>query len=142
MEKALASGRFDQIMAEQIEPHLGIHKPLFLYDYPVGHAAFAQPKANEPELAERFEIYIAGLELANAFSELRDVREQQRRFQRERNERECLGKTAYPIPRKFLDALSHMPPSAGIALGVDRLVMLFADQGSIDSVVPFTVEEL
>jgi elongation factor P--(R)-beta-lysine ligase len=141
-ENALAAGDFDEIMVTRIEPHLGIHKPTFLCDYPASCAALARTKPKEPQSAERFELYLAGLELANAFSELTDVEEQRRRFEREREERKRLGKKTYPAPDKFLEALHFMPESAGIALGVDRLIMIFADRKSIDSVVAFTPEEL
>ncbi|MBW1775658.1 MAG: EF-P lysine aminoacylase GenX, partial [Deltaproteobacteria bacterium] len=87
-------------------------------------------------------LYVGGLELANGFSELTDVPEQRDRFLREQHQRQELGKTPYPMPEKFLEALAHMPPCAGIALGVDRLVMLFSDKTSIDQVVTFTPEEV
>ena len=142
MEKALELNRFDEVMVSEIEPRLGIPKPTFLYDYPATLAALARLKENEPELAERFEIYMGGLELANAFSELTDVREQEARFIRERENRLKLGKTMYPIPEKFLKSLPQMPSSAGIALGVDRLAMIFSNKTRIDDVVPFTPEDL
>jgi len=142
MEEALCSNRFEEIMVDDIEPRLSKDKPTFLYDYPASLASLARLKEDEPELAERFELYIGGLELANAFSELRDAREQKERFEREREKRNRLGKKEYPVPKKFLDALSLMPESAGIALGVDRLVMLFANVSRIDDVVSFTPEEL
>ena len=142
MKKALESERFDEVMVNEIEPRVGIPKPTFLYDYPSTLAALSRLKENDPELAERFELYMGGLELANAFSELTDTREQRERFERELQKRQQLGKTAYPFPEKFLQSLPHMPPSAGIALGVDRLVMLFADKSRIDDVVSFTPEEL
>jgi len=142
MEKALELGRFDEFMVEEIEPRLGMSKPTFLYDYPASLAALARLKEGEPGLAERFELYMGGLELANAFSELTDVCEQETRFEKERENRQKLGKTVYPMPEKFLKALKHMPQSAGIALGVDRLVMILINQTRIDEVVPFTWEEL
>jgi lysyl-tRNA synthetase class 2 len=142
MKGALELGRFDEVMVEEIEPHLGISKPTFLYDYPATFAALARLKESDPGLAERFEIYIGGLELANAFSELTDVGEQERRFERDRHEREQLGKIVYPYPERFLKSLSQMPRSVGIALGVDRLAMLFANATEIDDVISFTPEEL
>jgi len=142
LEDALGAGSFDEMMGTRIEPCLGFPGPTFLYDYPCSLAALARTKASEPEFAERFELYVAGVELANAFSELTDAKEQSTRFERERASRHRLGKAAYPMPAKFLDALSSMPESAGIALGVDRLVMLFCDRKEIDSVVSFTPEEL
>jgi elongation factor P--(R)-beta-lysine ligase len=142
LEDVLAAGSFDEVMVTRVEPHLGAPKPTFLCDYPSSLAALARIKREEPQLAERFELYIAGLELANAFSELTDVAEQKRRFEREREARKRLGKKTYPAPDRFLKALPFMPESAGIALGVDRLIMIFADRKNIDSVVAFTPEEL
>jgi lysyl-tRNA synthetase class 2 len=142
MEKALAKGCFDEIMVEEIEPHLGLSKPIFLYDYPACFAALAKLSDGAPNFAERFEIYMGGLELANAFSELIDAGEQKIRFEKDQRERERLGKKTYPFPERFLESLSDMPSSAGIALGVDRLAMLFADTARIDDIVSFTPEEL
>jgi lysyl-tRNA synthetase class 2 len=142
MEEAVTAGSFDEIMVTRIEPHLGFAKPTFLYDYPASLAALARIKEKEPESAERFELYVAGLELANAFSELTDPEEQKRRFERDTADRRRLRKTTYPLPDKFLEALATMPASAGIALGVDRLVMIFADKKRIDAVVSFTPEDL
>jgi lysyl-tRNA synthetase class 2 len=141
-EDAIRLDCFDQLMVEKIEPNLGRPKPTFLYDYPASLAALARIKAGNPRVAERFELYIAGIELANAFSELTDAGEQEMRFQKEKEKRERLGKAVYPLPEKFLRALPSMPESAGIAFGVDRLVMLFCNQTTIDGVVAFTPEEL
>ena len=141
-EEALARGLFDEIMVEAIEPGLGRGKPTFLYDYPAERAALARLKRDDPSLAERFELYIEGLELANAFTELTDPGEQRDRFEKENAARRDMGKPPYPMPEKFLADLSEMPPSAGIALGFDRLVMVFADASSIDEVVAFTPEDL
>jgi len=141
-EEALERDAFDALMVSEIEPHLGVGRPTFLLDYPVQRGALARPKPDDPSLAERFELYIAGLELANAFSELTDVEEQRARFTREETYRRSLGRQPYPTAHKFLDELSNMPPSAGIALGVDRLVMLFTDAATIDEVVAFTPEDL
>jgi len=91
---------------------------------------------------ERFEIYIAGMELANGFSELTDAQEQRIRFERDLKHRKALGKKAYPMPDKFLAALEQMPEAAGMALGVDRLAMIFTDTTMIDWVVAFTPEEV
>jgi lysyl-tRNA synthetase class 2 len=141
-EKAIEEGRFDEIMVTEIEPNLGKKKPTFLYDYPLSLGSLARKKKKDPSVAERFEIYAGALELANAFSELTDTGEQRKRFQKEDEFRRRSGKTAYPVPEKFLDALSRMPESSGIALGVDRLVMIFTGSASIDEVVAFTPEEL
>lgn len=139
---ALAAGRFDEIMGLQIEPNLGKGRPLFLTDYPAEKASLARLKPADPAVAERFELYIGGLELCNGFSELNDPAEQRRRFEAEHRSMRAAGKRIYPLPEKFLDALKRVPPCAGNALGIDRLAMLFCDAGSIDDVVPLTPEEL
>ncbi len=142
MAEALEKDMFDEIMVRDIEPRLGLQKPTFIYDYPAERGALARLRKDNPTVAERFELYIGGLELANAFSELTDAGEQRSRFVQEALFRESVNRTTYPLPEKFLDELSDMPPSAGIALGVDRLVMLLLDSSSIDKVVAFTPEEL
>ena len=142
LEEALERNLFDEIIVERIEPKLGIGKPTFLYDYPAERRALARLKKEDPTVAERFELYIGGLELANAFSELVDPAEQREHFLRENANRHTSGKPVYPVPEKFLEELDHMPPSAGIALGVDRLVMVLLDASRIDEVVAFTPEEL
>lgn len=139
---ALRTGRFDEILACDIEPHLGKERPVFLYDYPAELGALARLKEGDPGIAERFELYCAGLELANAFSELTDAGEQRRRFDEVFRERRLQGGNFHPMPEPFLAALEQMPASAGIALGVDRLAMLFADQPRIDDIVAFTPEIL
>jgi len=99
-------------------------------------------KKEDPALAERFELYVGGIEIANAFSELTDAQEQRKRFSSEEACRRKKKKAPYTMPEKFLMELEDMPPSAGIALGIDRLVMVFLDAKSIDEVVAFTPEEL
>ena len=140
--EALDRNLFDEIMIEEIEPRLGIRKPTFIYDYPAEQAALARLKQEDETIAERFELYIGGLELANAFSELIDPEEQRKRFYVENSDRRSRGKSTYPIPEKFLAELDDMTPSAGIALGVDRLVMVFLDAATIGDVIVFTPEEL
>jgi len=142
MQQALAEKRFDEVLGLEIEPRLGQSRPVFLYDYPAQCASLARLKTDDPGLAERFELYIGGLELCNAYSELTDAVEQRRRFEQEALLRNRAGKRVYPLPELFLQQLTHMPPAAGNALGVDRLVMLFADVAEIDAVVAFTPEEL
>jgi lysyl-tRNA synthetase class 2 len=142
MEQALARDLFDEVMVREIEPQLGLDKPAFIHDYPAERGALARLKADDPAVAERYELYIGGLELANAFSELTDHREQRNRFVAEQTCRRATGKAVYPLPEKFLAELPAMPPSAGIALGIDRLVMVLLDAASIDEVVAFTPEEL
>jgi lysyl-tRNA synthetase class 2 len=142
LAEALERTLFDEIMVERIEPRLGIRKPVFLYDYPVERRAMARLKKEDPAMAERFELYIGGLELANAFSELVNAAEQREHFLQENANRHALGKLTYPMPEKFLKELDNMPRSAGIALGVDRLMMVFLNVNTIDEVVAFTPEEL
>lgn len=139
---ALEQNRFDEIMAEKVEPNLEQTRPLFLYDYPAARGALARLKPPDCQYAERFELFIGGLEICNAFSELTDPVEQRERFERERDHRLAAGKPVYPLPEKFLAALKDMPAAAGNALGIDRLVMLFSDSNQIDEVVAFTPEAL
>jgi elongation factor P--(R)-beta-lysine ligase len=142
MAAALQRGIFDELMVEEIEPRLGISGPVFIHDYPASRGALARLKADDPTVAERFELYMGGLELANAFSELTNPSEQRSRFIQEQEQRRTLGKAIYSMPEKFLAELSGMPQASGIALGLDRLVMLLLDLPSIDEVVAFTPEEL
>jgi lysyl-tRNA synthetase class 2 len=141
-EEALRRDCFDEVMVCAIEPRLGGEHPVFLYDYPAALGALARVKPDDSTLAERFELYIASLELANAFSELTDAAEQRRRFEEAARARCRSNHPVYPMPERFLAALSRMPPSAGIALGVDRLAMIFADRPEIDAVVAFPPELL
>jgi lysyl-tRNA synthetase class 2 len=141
-EEALVLGRFDEIMGIEIEPNLGQERPVFLMDYPAEKASLARLKPVCPNLAERFELYVGGLELCNGFSELNDPAEQRRRFSAEQAIMRDAGQKLFPLPEKFLEALKRMPPCAGNALGIDRLVMLFCDAAAIDDVVAFTPETL
>ncbi|MBF0228424.1 MAG: EF-P lysine aminoacylase GenX [Desulfamplus sp.] len=171
MEEAEANGSFDEIMSFEIEPNLGLQVPTFIYDYPASMASLAKLKSNNinldengnlksnninfnkdnnllPEkksLAERFELYIAGIELANGFSELNDPVEQRERLlkvikngSKDKNK----DKKNMQLPEKFIKDLAKLPKTAGIALGVDRLAMIFTNSSSIDEVVAFTSEEL
>jgi len=140
--EALKADRFDEILACEVEPHLGMRSPVFLYEYPVELGSLARVKEGDPAIAERFELYCAGLELANAFSELTDAGEQRRRFEKVFRERRRYGNPVYPMPERFLAALPRMSPSAGIALGIDRLAMLLSDKSRIDEVVAVTPELL
>ena len=142
LDEALSRDNFDEIMVEYIEPHLGIARPAFIYDYPAKLAALARLQSGNAAVAERCELYIGGLELANGFSELTDAREQRQRFEEALKIRAQKGYAAYPLPEKFLSALNNLPASAGIALGIDRLAMIFAKVNSIDEVVPFVPENL
>lgn len=142
MEEALSLGTFDEAMVERIEPNLGKGRPTFLYDYPACRAALSRLKPGDPSVGERFELYLGGLEIANGFSELTDPSEQRGRFEAERESRAREERPLYPMPEKFLEALEDLPESAGIALGVDRLVMVLLNATSIDEVVAFTTEDL
>jgi lysyl-tRNA synthetase class 2 len=142
LDNSIKKNTFDETMVSFIEPRLGFNKPVFLYDYPSQFGSLAKTKRQDPLTAERFELYIAGIELCNAFTELNDSAEQRKRFEIENEARRTLGKPAYPLPETFLNALDRMPPAAGNALGIDRLVMLFANTACIDDVVAFTPEEL
>ncbi|MDJ0888814.1 MAG: EF-P lysine aminoacylase EpmA [Desulfobacterales bacterium] len=141
-EEALAADRFDEIVGLEIEPRLGWKRPAFLYDYPAACAALARLRPDRPAVAERFELYIGGIELCNGFSELADADEQRRRFTAERDLRRRDGRSHPPMPEPFLAALTDMPPAAGNALGIDRLAMLLADTTVIDDVSAFVPEEL
>jgi lysyl-tRNA synthetase class 2 len=132
--------RFDEDMVTRVIPRLNPHRPTIMLDYPAPMASLARLKRDEPSLAERAEVFIGGLELANAYSELTDSKEQMERF---RQEIEHIGREqgrAAPLPQKFLESLEHLPECGGIALGMDRLVMLFCDAASIEEVIPFTVD--
>jgi len=142
VEEALNQDQFDALLVEYVEPHLGMITPTFLCDYPAALGALARLSPDDPAVAERFELYVAGLELANGFSELVDSMEQRSRFLAEQEVIRSQGRDPGPMPEPFLVELAEMPPAAGIALGVDRLVMLFAGKDSIDQVVAFTPERL
>ncbi|MCP3942104.1 MAG: EF-P lysine aminoacylase GenX [Desulfobacteraceae bacterium] len=141
-EQALEDGSFDEIMGFEIEPHLGKKRPCILYDYPAKLASLAKLKPENQKLAQRFELYVAGIELANGFTELTDPVLQRQRFKLENKIRTHRDQPALPMPEKFLADLKTMPEAAGIALGVDRLAMLFCNAATIDEVVAFTPEAL
>ena len=143
VEEALAQGQFDVIMATQLEPFLAtLDQPVIVCEYPAQCAALARLKPGNPAVTERFELYIAGIELCNAFGELVDAQEQRKRFVAENRDRQRLGKPPYSLPEPFLQDLEKMPPATGNALGVDRLIMLLADADCIDEVVAFVPEAL
>jgi len=130
--------RFEVDLVEKVEPVLAqIPQPVVLIDYPAEAAALARLKPNYPQVAERWELYIYGVEIANAYSELIDSNEQRRRFEQCATQRQQLGKIAYAIDEDFLAALEKLPPTGGIALGLDRLIMLMANANSLDAVLPF-----
>lgn len=126
---------YSRVLVERIEPHLGEERPTILCEYPTHEAALARPKASDPRVAERFELYAAGVELANAFGELTDSGEQRRRFEAEMVEKERVYGERYPVDEDFLSALSVMPDASGAALGFDRLVLLATGAQSIEQVI-------
>jgi lysyl-tRNA synthetase class 2 len=127
---------FFRVMAEKIEPHLGMGVPTILYDYPASMAALSRRKPDDPRFAERFELYVCGVELANGFGELTDAQEQKQRYAADMQIKHHLYGEVYPLDEDFIRALEYgMPDSAGIALGVDRLVMLSTNAERIDQVL-------
>jgi lysyl-tRNA synthetase class 2 len=126
---------FSRILVERIEPRLGLGAPTILDRYPRAEAALARANRADERFAERFELYLCGVELANGFGELTDPTEQRRRFVREMDEKQRIYGERYPIDEDFLAALALMPPASGVALGFDRLVMLATNAGRIDRVM-------
>jgi elongation factor P--(R)-beta-lysine ligase len=126
---------FSRILLEKIEPNIGNGRATILMEYPLPEAALARRKAGSQKLAERFELYACGVELANAFGELTDAAEQKRRFEADMALKQAIYGEIYPIDADFLDALSHMPEASGAALGFDRLVMLATGADHIDQVI-------
>jgi elongation factor P--(R)-beta-lysine ligase len=128
------SDLFSKILSAKVEPALGIGRPTLLVDYPAREAALARLQQDR-RFAERFELYICGVEIANGFSELTDPREQRQRFETAMAERQRIYGDRYPIDEDFLEALANMPPACGIALGFDRLVMLASGAERIEHVI-------
>ena len=134
---------FSRILADKIEPRLGGGgRATILYEYPLPQAALARAKPGSDKVAERFELYACGVELANAFAELTNVAEQRRRFTHAMDEKERIHGERYPVDDDFLDALAVMPEACGIALGFDRLVMLGTGAERIDQVIWTPVVEI
>jgi lysyl-tRNA synthetase class 2 len=134
---------FFRILLEKIEPHLGFPKPVFVVDYPAKMGLMAKRNARNPEWVERVELYIGGLELANGYSELTDPVEQRERFIEEQKKKHGEGHKNYPIDEELIHAMElGLPPCAGIALGLDRLIMILADKKEIQEVLPFPVCQL
>ena len=132
---------FSRVIVEKVEPNLGIGRATILCEYPVAEAALARPKPGDPRVAERFELYACGVELANAFGELTDAGEQRRRFEAEMDEKARVYGERYPLDEDFLAALEIMPNASGSALGFDRLVMLAAGASRVDQVMWVPVAE-
>lgn len=129
------SDMFSKILTLRVEPRLGLERPCILHEYPVCEAALAKVTARDPRVAERFELYVCGVELANGFGELTDPVQQRARFEKEMAKKERVYGQRYPLDESFLDALSHMPPASGVAMGFDRLVMLATGAPNVDSVL-------
>jgi lysyl-tRNA synthetase class 2 len=132
---------FSRVLVEKIEPHLGVGRATVLKEYPAKMSALARPKPGDPRVAERFELYICGVEIANGFGELTDAMEQRRRLAAQMTEKDRIYKERYPIDDDFIAALRLMPPSCGVALGFDRLVMLATGAIRIDQVMWTPVDE-
>lgn len=129
--------RFDLDLVTLVEPALATDHPVILIDYPAPLAALARRKPDDPARAERWELYLGGVEIANAYSELTDPTEQRTRFEEANALRQKRGAQPYPLDESFIAALEHMSASGGIALGVDRLLMILVDADSLDGVLPF-----
>jgi len=129
------SDLFSKMLVARIEPRLGLERPTILYEYPRCEAALARATPRDPRVAERFELYACGVELANGFGELTDAVEQRRRFEREMDEKQRVHGERHPLDEDFLSALAYMPQACGVALGFDRLVMLALGAPHIDDVI-------
>ena len=129
------SDMFAKILTLRVEPRLGLERPCILYEYPVCEAALARVSSRDPRVAERFELYVCGVELANGFGELTDPVQQRARFEKEMAKKERVYGQRYPLDEALLAALTGMPPASGVALGFDRLVMLATGAPNIDSVL-------
>jgi lysyl-tRNA synthetase class 2 len=134
--------RFDDDLVSRVIPGFPDDRPVVLLDYPAALGSLSRLKPDDPKVSERAEVFIGGLELVNAYSELVDVAEQARRFRSDIKQIKCDTGRDSPLPQKFLQALADMPPCGGIALGMDRLVMLLCGSSSIDEVMPFTVDNI
>ncbi|MBI2287672.1 MAG: EF-P lysine aminoacylase GenX [Chloroflexi bacterium] len=134
------SERFDTDLVTKVIPAFLAGRPTVLMDYPAAMAELARLKPDDAGVAERAEVFIGGLELANIYSELRDVREQESRFRETITQIEQERGQPVAMPRRFIEAVAHLPECGGVALGIDRLVMLLCDAGSIDEVMPFTAD--
>jgi lysyl-tRNA synthetase class 2 len=142
LHRALGDDQFDEILVEYIEPNLGVNEVTFLYDYPASMASLAKKNDKDPDTAERFEMYLQGVEIANGFSELTDPFEQRSRFQKEIETIFALRGEQMQMPETFLAALGTLPDCAGIALGVDRLFMLMLGKSDVGEVVAFPPDDV
>jgi len=140
---ATDEGRYFRALVDEVEPALArIDRAVFLVDYPATQASLARVRADDPAVAERFELYVAGVELCNGFGELVDPVEQRGRLLRDQATRRAHDLPVYPIDERFLEALARLPPSAGNALGLDRLVALACGTTDIADVIAFTADEV
>jgi lysyl-tRNA synthetase class 2 len=132
---------FTHVLLERVEPCLGLTKPTYLTAYPASQAALSKVDPKDPRVAQRFELYAGGLELANGFTELNDAREQRARLADEQEQRRALGREVFPLDEKFLAALDAMPDAGGVAVGFDRLLMLLTSAATIADVLLFPAAE-
>ena len=140
LAQVLEAGRFDEVLVEYVEPSLGVDAPLFLHDYPAEQASLAKLKDNNPAVAERVELYLAGVELANGFSELTDSHEQRQRLI---DELKCMeDRESTGMPERFLHALDDLNRAAGMAFGLDRLLMLILGKNNLSEAVSFAPADL
>ena len=133
---------YHQIFLNEIEPKLPKDKPVILYDYPAPLAALARLKPTDPRYAERFEFYLAGLEIGNGYSELTDEQEQEKRLKQDIKARKSLGMRLFPYDKDFVAAVKNLPPCGGIAVGVDRLIMALTGAKTIEEVLPFPAKKI
>ena len=126
---------FSKILVDRVEPHLGLGRATILCDYPRPEAGWARLSGTNPEVAERFELYACGVELANGFGELIDSGEQRRRFEEAMGERHRIYGESYPLDEALLLALDNMPPASGVAFGIDRLLMLLTGASRVSDVI-------
>jgi lysyl-tRNA synthetase class 2 len=132
---------FFRVMLAAVEPRIGRARPVYLTDWPAPMAALSRVRGDDPRFAERFELYAGGLELANGFSELTDAAEQRRRLLDEQEQRRRLGRPVHPLDERFLAALARMPAAGGVAVGLDRLLMLLVGAETIADVLLFPAAE-
>lgn len=132
---------FFRVFLDRVEPRLGHVRPTFLIDYPISMASLSRVSPQDPSVAERFELYVRGLELANGFSELTDAVEQRHRLEEEQAFRRAHGKRVYELDERFLEAVGRMPPSSGVAVGLDRVLMLCVGASRIEDVLLFPAWE-
>ena len=130
----------DLIFSHEVAPHLGVDGPVFIYDYPSCQAALARIRPGSPDLAERFELFIDGIEIANGFNELCDIYEQYSRFIEDNNRRRKTGLKEVPVDTRLLAALNHgLPGCAGVAVGLDRLLMVMTRSRSLERVLSYPI---